>query len=276
LTNPISKIVRKARSNFFWSFIFLDSEKRDAIFAAYAFARHTDDLVDDAPSVEKATDRLRAWRSELEACYDGSPSEDITIALQPVASRYSIPKAYFDDLIDGVELDLTKNRYATFEELQTYCYRVASVVGLICIEIFGYTDSRTKDYAINLGMALQLTNILRDVGEDANRDRIYLPQDELDRFDCSTNQILNREYNQQFQDLMAFQCDRARSYYKAAANHLSDADRKSMFPAETMGRIYSAILAKIEKLEYRVFDQRVTISTLWKVAIAAKNWLVRS
>lgn len=253
----------------------MDSKKRDAIFAVYAFARQTDDLVDDAPSVEDATEWLRVWRDELASCYAGSPSEDITIALLPVVERYNIPKTYFDELINGVEMDLTKNRYATFEELETYCYRVASVVGLICIEIFGYSGTRTKDYAINLGMALQLTNILRDVGEDATRNRIYLPQDELARFGFSTDHLLNRDYNQQFRELMAFQCDRARTYYGTAANHLSDTDRKSMFPAETMGRIYFAILEKIEARRYCVFDQSVTISTPFKIWIAAKSWLIR-
>ena len=148
-------------------------------------------------------------------------------------------------------------------------------MGLICIEIFGYSDIRTKDYAIDLGMALQLTNILRDVGEDANRNRIYLPQDDLDRFGFSTDHLLNRDYNKQFQELMAFQSDRARAYYGTAANHLSDTDRKSMFPAETMGRIYFDILEKIEARGYRVFDQRITISAPRKILIAAKNWLIR-
>ena len=271
----VSKIVRKARSNFFWSFVFLDDNKRDAIFAIYAFARQTDDLVDDAPSIEDASDRLHAWRDELASCYTGSPSQAITIALQPVVERYNIPKTYFDELINGVEMDLTKNRYATFAELEIYCYRVASVVGLICIEIFGYSDTRTKDYAIDLGMALQLTNILRDVGEDAGRNRIYLPQDDLDRFGFSTAHLLNRDYNKQFGELMAFQSGRVRAFYRTAANHLPDVDRKSMFPAETMGEIYFAILEKIEARGYRVFDQRVTVSAPYKIWIAAKNWLIR-
>jgi phytoene synthase len=275
MTNPIAKIVRRARSNFFWSFVFLDREKRNAIFAAYAFARHTDDLVDDALSPEEARGRLAEWRKELKACYAGSPSSDITVALLPVVKQYEIPKTYFDELISGVEMDLSKNRYGTFEDLETYCYRVASVVGLICIEIFGYTDQSTKNYAINLGVALQLTNILRDVGEDATTDRIYLPADELDRFECSTESILRQQYDDHFRQMMTFQCERAKSYYAAAAQHLTDADRKSMFPAETMGRIYFAILEKIERSEYRVFDRRITISTLWKVGIAAKNWFLR-
>ena len=275
MKNPVAKIVRRARSNFFWSFVFLDSAKRDAIFAAYAFARHTDDLVDDAPDPDEAASRLTDWRAELDACYAGNPTSDITIALRPVTERYGIPKAYFSELINGVEMDLTTDRYQTFEELQTYCYRVASIVGLICIEIFGYENAKTKDYATDLGMALQLTNILRDVGEDAERGRIYLPIEDLDRFGCSENSILSRNYDESFRELMAFQCERARSYYTTASGHLVEQDRKRMFPAETMGRIYFAILEKIEKCEYRVYDQRITIPTLWKVAIAARNWVFR-
>lgn len=275
MTNPIAKIVRRARSNFFWSFVFLEKAKRDAIFAAYAFARHTDDLVDDASSSEEATTRLAEWRSDLDGCYRGAPQSDITTALHPVVRDYDIPKIYFDELINGVEMDLSNTRYASFEDLQTYCYRVASVVGLICIEIFGYSDPETKDYAINLGMALQLTNILRDVGEDAERSRIYLPQSDLAEFGCTEAGILGRTYDDSFRMMMAFQCGRARSYYEKAAEYLTETDRKPMFPAETMGRIYYAILEKIERRNYQVFEQRITISTLWKIGIAARNWIVR-
>ena len=275
MKNPISKIVRRARSNFFWSFVFLNKAKRDAIFAAYAFARHTDDLVDDASNAEEAETRLTAWRRELDACYFGHPTTDITLALKPVVDRYKIPQTNFDDLINGVEMDLSTDRYATFDDLQTYCYRVASVVGLICIEIFGYENEETKTYAVNLGLALQLTNILRDVGEDAERGRIYLPTEDLERFGCTESAILSRQDDEAFREMMAFQCTRARSYYTLAENHLSETDRRSMFPAETMGRIYFAILEKIEQRDYRVFDERVTLSALWKVGIAARNWVFR-
>ena len=275
MNNPIARIVRHARSNFFWSFVFLDSAKRDAIFAAYAFARHTDDIVDDAPSAEEARERLAEWRTDLDACYGGSPQSDITRVLQPIIEKYSIPKVYFNELVSGVEMDLSITRYATFDELQTYCYRVASVVGLICIEIFGYSDPETRNYATNLGVGLQLTNILRDVGEDARRDRIYLPAEDLNRFGCSEEGVLSRQATDDFRAMMRVQCDRARSYYEKAEENLSDVDRKSMFPAETMGRIYYAILEKIEKRNYDVFADRVTVSTLWKMGIAARNWMIR-
>lgn len=275
MKNPISKLVRRARSNFFWSFVFLDRDRRDAIFAAYAFARRTDDLVDDAPSPEEASRRLVAWREELAACYEGTPTSDITIALQPVHRRFGIPREYFEELIAGVEMDLTNTRYATFDDLYTYCYRVASVVGLICIEIFGYTEDETREYAVNLGMALQLTNILRDVAEDAGRDRIYLPGEDLERFGVAEADLLAGRTNAAFTEMMAFQCARAREYYDRALAHLPDADRKAMFPAETMRRIYFAILEKIQRRDYRVFDERITISPLWKVAIAARNWAIR-
>lgn len=275
MINPIAQIVRRARSNFFWSFVFLDASRRDAIFAAYAFARHTDDLVDDADSPEAAKEQLAAWRAELDACYAGKPGSDITRALLPIVEQYDIPKVYFEELVSGVEMDLEQTRYPTFDSLETYCYRVASVVGLICIEIFGYEDEQTKTYATNLGMALQLTNILRDVGEDAQRNRIYLPGEDLSRFGCREDALLSHTYDDAFREMMAYQCQRARSYYEQAAETLPQIDRRRMFPAETMGRIYLGILEKIESRNYNVFSERVSVSAMWKVWIAARNWVIR-
>ena len=275
MNNPIYKIVRRARSNFFWSFVFLDREKRNAIFAAYAFARHTDDLVDDAPSVDEAQERLQSWRGELDEMYEENPTHEITRGLLPVVQRFSIPKEYFDELLHGVEMDLTITRYRTFEDLEIYCYRVASVIGLICIEIFGYTNPMTREYAISLGKALQLTNILRDVGEDADRERIYLPLDDIEAHGCSEASILAKHSGPNFRAMMAGQCDRARKFYSEAARILPKTDRSRMFPAESMGRIYFAILEKIERKNYEVFERRITLSTPWKVMIAAKNWLFR-
>ena len=190
MANPVAKLVRRAKSNFFWAFVFLDRSRRDAIFTTYAFARHTDDIVDDAPSPEVARNDLREWCRELDACYEGAATHPITRALQDTIDRFPIPKVYFQRLVEGVEMDLSNDRYATFEHLYAYCYRVASIVGLICIEIFGYRSQLARDYAQRLGIALQLTNILRDVGEDASRGRIYLPQNEINRFGYTEEELL--------------------------------------------------------------------------------------
>lgn len=273
MNNPVARVVRRARSNFFWAFVFLDRPRREAIFAAYAFARHTDDLVDEAPSPKIADENLLQWRRELQACYEGRATHPITIALAQTLSRFPIPKVYFDRLIEGVEMDLSHHRYPTFESLYAYCYRVASVVGLICIEIFGYKSPLTRDYAERLGIALQLTNIMRDVGEDAERGRIYLPQNELKRFGCSENDVLGRKQTEAFSNLMRFQAQRARRYYRGARMALPSTDRSSMFAAETMGRIYFRLLDRIEGRKFRVLNERVTVPTLFKVSVAVRHFL---
>lgn len=272
VSRQVSRLVRRARSNFFWAFVFLDRERRDAIFSAYAFARHTDDLVDEAGSVDDARSGLKAWRNELAACYAGRPSTPITKALHDTLDRFPIPAQHFEALIDGVEMDLTHRRYESFEALYAYCYRVAAAVGLICIEIFGYRNPRTQDYAERLGIALQLTNILRDIAEDAARDRIYIPADELNRFGCSEGRILQSQHDDAFTDLMKFQVARAKRYYQGAAASLAPEDTKTMFAAETMGSIYRGILDRIEDRDYRVLEERVTIPTATKVGIAVKNY----
>ncbi len=268
-----SKVVRRARSNFFWAFVFLDRPRRDAIFSAYAFARHTDDLVDEAQSADDARRNLDRWRTELDACYEGSATLPITRDLHETLARFPIPKKYFQQLVDGVEMDLIHDRYPTFESLYAYCYSVASIVGLICIEIFGYRSPLTKDYAERLGIALQLTNILRDLGEDGARNRIYLPQNEIERFGYSEKALLRGDRTEAFNDLMRFQVARARRYYRGAELALSDIDRPAMFPAETMGTIYSRLLGRIEAEEYNVFEWRATVPTAVKIGIALKNFL---
>ena len=266
-------LVRQARSNFYYAFVFLPRPKREAIFAAYAFSRRADDLVDQATSREAAVRDLQAWREQLHACYGGNPTDPIAQNLQCVLQQFLIPKAHFLHLIDGVEMDLSKNRYATFEELHAYCYRVASAIGLICIEIFGYRNPRTVDYAVNLGIALQLTNILRDVRTDAEQDRIYLPQEDLDRFGYSDSDLMAGTYNPAFTRLMAFQCQRARDYYARARDHLTAEDRAGLFSAEIMAEIYARLLQRIEAMDYNVFDQTATLSNLRKLAIALGIYL---
>ena len=273
MANPVAKLVRRAKSNFFWAFVFLDRSRRDAIFTTYAFARHTDDIVDDAPSPEVARNDLREWCRELDACYEGAATHPITRALQDTIDRFPIPKVYFQRLVEGVEMDLSNDRYATFEHLYAYCYRVASIVGLICIEIFGYRSQLARDYAQRLGIALQLTNILRDVGEDASRGRIYLPQNEINRFGYTEEELLQGIENKAFRALMQFQAQRARRYYRGARLALTPTDRPGMFAAEIMGRIYFRLLERIEADDYRVFDRRATVPTFLKIGIALKHFV---
>lgn len=267
-----AQIVKAARTNFYYAFVFLPRKKREAIFAAYAFSRHTDDIVDDAPSPEQAKHDVDAWRAQLQACYNGTPTHPIAINLQTILADFPIPQEYFLDLIDGVEMDLSKNRYTTFEELYEYCYRVASVVGLICIEIFGYTNPRTKEFAVQLGLALQLTNILRDVHTDFQQNRIYLPKEDLDRFGYTEQDLSEKVYNASFTELMEFQVARAQSYYEQAANLLPQEDRSRLFPAQIMGKIYAQLLSQIEHNHYNIFDTRIRISNIHKFTIALRYW----
>lgn len=261
-------LVRNARSNFYYAFVFLPRPKREAIFATYAFSRHTDGLVDDAESREAAARHLAGWRAETHACFDGRPQHPITANLHKAVKRFRIPKEHFLKLIDGVEMDLVKNRYQTFGDLYEYCYRVASIVGLICIEIFGYTRRASRDYAVNLGIALQLTNILRDIRTDAMRDRIYLPQEDLKRFNYTERDLFDGITTTRFRNLMQFQCGRAWSYYRKAAQCLPREDRQSLFPAEIMGCIYSRLLSRIEAVDYNVYQHPIRVSNLKKLGIA--------
>lgn len=268
-----AKIVRGARTNFYYAFLFLPQQKRDAIFSAYAFSRHTDDIVDDAESPDQAQKKLDAWREQLHACYNGTPTHPLAQSLQSILADFPIPQKHFLDLIDGVEMDLIQNRYATFEELRQYCYRVASVVGLICIEIFGYTHPQTQEYAVNMGLALQLTNILRDVHTDWQQNRIYIPTEDLKRFDYSEEDLATKNYNSAFINLMRFECERARSFYQTAEKLLPDQDRSRMFSAQIMGAIYSRLLKKIEDANFNIYDASIRLSNLHKFGIALQYWL---
>ncbi len=282
---------QRERSSFFYSFSLLPKDERDAMLSVYDFCRFTDDLVDeDLPvigldelmidqrseaALEKKQLRLTWWRSEVEHCYSGSSSHPIMKSLHKVILRFRIPKQYLLTLIDGVEMDLVKNRYQSFDELKEYCYAVASIVGLICIEIFGYRHEETKEYAINLGYALQLTNILRDVKVDAEKGRIYLPQEDLARFGYSEEDLLAGNYNWQFIELMKFETRRARDLYNLARKQLAKDERVTMFAAEIMDAIYFRLLRKIELSEFDVFNRRIKVSTPHKILIALRFWLNR-
>jgi phytoene synthase len=276
---------QQGKSNFFYSFSLLPRDERKALQSVYEFCRYTDDLVDeDLPlelpgidvrkeiAVEKKRVRLDWWRTEVEKCYNGTSKHPILRNLYKVILRFKIPKQYFLTLIDGVEMDLVKNRYETFEDLKEYCYAVASIVGLITIEIFGYKFERTKEYAIDLGIALQMTNILRDVKKDASMGRIYLPKEDMDRFGVTEQDILSGNYNLPFINLMRFEVARARSYYKAARIRLGKGERFTLFAAQIMDAIYFRLLRKIELAEYNVFQKRITVSAPHKLLIVFRFW----
>jgi phytoene synthase len=269
-------VTKQSGSNFYYSFFFLPAARRDAMYTVYAFCKEVDSAVDDAPPGSDPGEAIRRWRAEVAAVYGGMPTHPVAISLAHHVRQLGIPKEHFDELINGVEMDLTTTRYATFEELSRYCYRVACVVGLICLHIFGTRDPRARDYAVNLGMAFQLTNILRDLGTDADRGRIYLPREDLHRFDYPERQLLSKQHAPQFRALMKFQCERARGYYDRARTILESlppADRKALLPAEIMRGVYKRILVKIERADYRVFGPRIRLSTPSKLLAATGVWL---
>jgi phytoene synthase len=271
-----TNLTKTSGSNFYYSFLFLPRARREAMYTVYAFCKEVDNAVDEPPAGTDPRQQLELWRGELAAAYGGSPSFPVTRSLADHVRRLSIPQTYFEELIKGVEMDLGVTRYATFDALSLYCYRVASVVGLICLHIFGTTSPRAQDYAVNLGMAFQLTNILRDLGTDAEKGRIYVPQEDLKHFGYTEQDLLKRTYNLPFADLMRFEAQRAREYYgkaERALNTLPPTERRALTVAEIMRAVYSRILHRIQASEFRVFERRVTLSTRHRLAVAAGVWL---
>jgi phytoene synthase len=266
-------ITKHSNSNFSYAFLFLSKPKREAIHAVYAFCRLSDDLVDESHAGGDPAIELARWRTALHTHLQDNVGPPVITAVGQAARRFHIPTVYFEELLNGMEMDLTRARYATFEDLYPYCYRVASIVGLICIEIFGYTNPQTKTYAEQLGIAFQLTNILRDVGVDAQRGRIYLPQDELKRFGYSEAELLAGRYNSAFVELMRFQCERARGFFRAAAAVLPAEDKRSLLAAEIMRAIYYRLLLRIEAQQYDVFRANITLSKPQKLVLAGGLWL---
>ncbi len=267
------KVTKQSGSNFYYAFLFLPKPKREAIYAVYAFCRLSDDLVDEAKAGGDPAEALARWRKGLDTYFEDDIGPPAIIAAGQAARRFGIPKVYFEELLSGMEMDLARARYATFEELYSYCYRVASVVGLICIEIFGYTNPMTRTYAEQLGIAFQLTNILRDLAIDAERGRIYLPQDELRRFGYSEADLLAWRYNDAFVELMRFQVERARDYFRAASAALPAEDKRSLLAAEIMRAIYYRLLLKIEQRRYNVFQGEIALPRPQKLLLASGLWL---
>lgn len=251
-------ITRKSASNLALAFILLPKEKRVGMSVLYAFCREVDDIADeDAAPVQQRRAALAQWRSDVyAACHGGTPTLPVVRELQPVIVRYGLPYRLFDELLQGVEMDLEVLRYHDYAQLDQYCYRVASIVGLLSIEIFGYQDPECRRYAVELGKALQLTNILRDVRGDAERGRIYLPLSELKRFGVTPEEILRFEYSPRFFNLARSVADRARGFYMTARQALPNADRRSMISAELMGSVYWRLLQKLERREFDVFDSQ--------------------
>jgi phytoene synthase len=260
-------------SSFYYSFLFLPPERRRAITALYAFCREVDDVVDDCTDAQIARTKLAWWRLEIGKLFEGAPSHPVTRALQPWVGKFAIRKQQLNEIIDGMEMDLTQTRYLDFAGLERYCYHVAGAVGLLAAGIFGYRDPGTLEYAKNLGTAFQLTNIIRDVGDDARKNRIYLPMDELKTFEVPASDILLARYSDNFRRLMEFQARRAVDYYRIALEALPAEDRRSQRAGLIMAAIYRATLAEIEQEGFRVLTQRTSLTPLRKLWIAWKTWL---
>jgi len=270
---PLNLGGRSARSSFSYSFSFLPRQKREALKTLYAFCRTTDDIVDNFQEVGEKIEILGKWRGELEKAMDGRSVYPLLNRLTMTARKFNIPIVHFYELFRGVEMDLLKNRFETFTELKEYCYLVASSVGLMSLEIFGPRNEKSKEYAINLGIALQLTNILRDVGVDAKYGRVYLPQEDMRRFGYSEEDLFANRCTREFLALMEFEADRAEEYYKRAQDSLPSEDKRAMFPAKIMERIYFHVLLRVKDAGYNVFDKRVKVPRTVQFLIALKYWV---
>ena len=264
----------KSGSSFYYSFRFLPPDRRRAIIALNAFCREIDDIADEVSDLNIARAKLGWWRAELANLFQGHPQHPVTKALAPATTAFSVDQARLNEIIDGMEMDLTHHRYNDFASLKLYCHRVAGVVGQLSAGIFGFSNPRTLDYAENLGLAFQLTNIIRNVGEDARRDRIYLPQDEMAKFGVSTADVLAARHSLAFVSLMAFQCQRAKSLYDAALEALSPEDRRPQRPGLIMSAIYRTLLHEIERDGFLVLKQRTSLTPLRKLWIAWRTWVV--
>jgi phytoene synthase len=260
-------------SSFTVSFVFLNKEKRNAMTALYAFCREVDDIVDECTDINVAQTKLNWWKSEIQNLYDNKPQHPVSFALQPVIQQFNLAQEHFLEIIDGMEMDLKFNRYADFKQLQLYCYRVASVVGLLSAQIFGFKNRSTLKFAHDLGMAFQLTNIIRDVGEDARRGRIYLPLDELKKAQVSEDDILKGNESAQIKELIEFQIERAESFYDKALRELPAEDAKQQRAGLMMAAIYRTLLREIrEDSAEKVLNHKLSIPPFRKLILALKTF----
>ena len=260
-------------SSFTVSFIFLPKTQREAMTVLYAFCREVDDVVDECSDAAVARMKLAWWRNEVAAVFHGTPQHPVARALGDVAPRFHLAEAQLNEIIQGMEMDLDHNRYPSFDALRVYCHRVAGVVGLLSAEIFGYQDRRTLEYAADLGLAFQLTNIIRDVGEDARRDRVYLPLDEIQRFGVSVQDIVQGRETGDFRRMIEFQIERALAYYREAFAKLPAADRKAQRAGIIMAAIYQTLLEEIRRDGSRVLTHRVSLTPVRKLWIAWRTWI---
>lgn len=268
------KISKESRSSFYYAFNLLPQDKRDAMNDIYAFCRYTDDIVDNLNEPDEVKfENLRKWRIELEKALQFRSSFPLLNKVSKSIQKFNIPLEPFFDLIRGMEMDLQHKRYFSFNDLQTYCYRVASTVGLMCIEIFGYKNQCVKNYAVNLGMALQLTNILRDVKTDAENGRIYLPKEDMDRFNYSEKELLENVYNDNFVLLMRYEAEKAKKYFEEADKNLRFEDKPSLYAARAMQHIYFKLLTKLEAKNFNVFEKKIKVSKFDKVFLALGVWI---
>ena len=260
-------------SSFYYSFRFLPPERRQAITALYAFCREVDDAVDEPSDPAVALARIGWWREEVARLYAGSPGHPVTQALLAAVGRYHLKQSDLLEIIDGMEMDLDRARYDSFAELQLYCHRVAGVVGLLAARIFGFRNPQTLEYAEKLGLAFQLTNIIRDVGEDARMNRIYLPVEDLRTFEVPAADILGANYTEGFRRLMAFEADRAERIYDEAMALLPEEDRRAQRPGLMMAGIYRTLLGEIRSDGFLVLSQRTALTPLRKLWIAWRTWM---
>jgi phytoene synthase len=260
-------------SSFYYSFLFLPPERRRAITALYAFCREVDDVVDECSDAQVALAKLVWWRLEIGKLFEGTPNHPVARALAPHLETFQIRQEQLSEIVDGMEMDLRQTRYLDFAGLERYCYHVAGAVGLLAAGIFGYRNPRTLEYAKTLGTAFQLTNIIRDVGEDARKNRIYLPMDELQKFGVKAADILNRTPGESFRELMRFQAQRAAAYYDRAFASLPAEDRRAQRAGLIMAAIYRATLAEIERDGFKVLTQRTSLTPLRKFWLAWKTWI---
>ncbi len=264
----------KSGSSFYYSFIFLPKQKREAITALYAFCREVDDIADECTELHIAQTKLNWWRTEIENLYQSKPQHPVSKALLTPIKTYHLNAEHFSEIIDGMEMDLNFNRYEDFKQLQLYCYRVASVVGLLSAQIFGFSNRKTLKFAHDLGMAFQLTNIIRDVGEDARRGRIYLPLDELAQFNVTEEEILHSRESDAVKRLLDHQIERAENYYDRALRELPDEDRKSQRAGLMMAAIYRTLLREIKTDgAQKVLNSRVSLGALRKFWLAFQVWV---
>lgn len=273
MIDTAKEISKKSKSSFYYAFNLLPNEKRDAMNTVYAFCRQTDDIIDEGNEPDELKyEKLHKWRIEFEKAFSGNSEYLLLNKLANTISKFNIPLDPFFELLKGMEMDLQRKTYLTFDDLVLYCYRVASTVGLMCIEIFGYKNKSAKDFAIDLGIALQLTNILRDIKKDAKNGRVYLPQEDLKKFSYTEKDIYLNSYNPNFVNLMQYEVERAKLYFERATNELDLDDKPSMFAARAMQHIYFKLLRKIADADYDVYNNNIRVSNFEKIGISVGVW----